>query len=237
MKAVLRAFVGFLRGVIDDYMLVACMLAPLIMGVVFRFGIPQLESFLRESFSQPCVLSPYYLIFDLLIVVTIPMMFSFSGVMTILEELDNGTARYLMVTPIGRSGYLASRILICSVVGMLYSVAIIGFFGLSDMRLIMNLAVSVMCAFTGIIVSVFVIAFANNKVEGMALIKLSGIIIFGIPAVFFLPVPIVYVSCILPSYWLTIMAQSENYLYLLPTLLVSTMWMLLFYKKFSLKLV
>ncbi len=237
MKAVMNSFRRFFSGVLNDYMLVACILAPLIMGAAFHFGIPSLESYLCKTFTKLSVLSPYYLVFDLLISVMTPVMFSFSGVMTTLEELDNGTARYLMVTPVGKKGYLLSRIGIPSIVGIVYGIIVIAVFGLSGISIVMNIAVSVLCAVTGIITSMIVIAFAGNKVEGMALIKLSGIIILGIPAMFFLPSPIMYVSGVLPSSWFTLMARSGNYLYSLPALLVSAIWMTLLYKKFSSKLI
>ncbi len=237
MKAIFLSFRRFLLSVLDDYMLVACMIMPIIMGGAFRFGIPALESYLCDTFSQQSILSPYYLIFDLVIAIMIPMMFSFAGVMTTLEEIDNGTARYLMVTPLGKWGYLISRIGITSGVSVIYSVIAVMFFGLANISFIMNIAVSVLCAVTGIIISVFVVAFAGNKVEGMALIKLSGIIILGIPAVFFLPTPIKYIACIFPSYWFTVMACNENYLYMFPTLLVSVIWVIPIYRKFTCKLV
>lgn len=237
MKAILISFLKFLRGVLDDFMLIACILMPLIMGAAFRFGIPALEKYLCSAFSKQSVLEPYYLIFDLTIAVMTPMMFSFTGVMTVLEELDNGTARYLMVTPIGKSGYLASRVGITAAVSAVYSVIAVALFGIADMSVLMNVAVSVMCSVTGVIVSVFVVALAGNKVEGMALIKLSGIIILGIPAVFFLPAPIKYAACIFPSYWFTEMARSGNYLYALPSLLVSSSWFAPIYVKFSRKLI
>lgn len=236
MKAVLRCFIRFVHGVWKDYMLFACILMPLIMGALFFFGIPPLEAYLCREYLMVSILKPYYLIFDLVIAIMTPIMFAFSGVMTTLEELDNGTARYLMVTPIGQSGYLISRIGLCSVIGIIYSIVAIAIFGISGMSLLMNIVISIMCALTGLIVSIFVIAFAGNKVEGMALIKLSGIIILGIPAVFFLPAPMVYITSIFPSYWFTLMAKSNNYFFVIPTLIVSLIWLLIFSKKFSSKL-
>lgn len=236
MRAVFLAFRRYIEGILDDYMLIACSIAPIIMVVAFHFAIPALEQYLCDAFSTKAILSPYYLIFDLLIAVMTPVMFSFSGVMATLEEIDNGTAYYLMVTPIGKSGYIASRIGLPALIAVPYSIILMAVLGLSGMSLLMNIAISFLCAVTGIIVSIFVIAFANNKVEGMALIKMSGIIVLGIPAVFFLPTPILYICGILPSYWYTIMAKSQNYLYALPAVTISVIWLFLIYRKFSRKL-
>ena len=237
MTAIMSAFKRFLSGILDDFMLTVCILAPIIMGAALRFGIPILENFLCRTFSESYILKPYYLIFDLLLVVMTPMMLAFSGVMTTLEELDNGTAKYLMVTPVGKTGYLTSRICVLPAAGIIYSVIVIIIFGISDINLLMNFLLSVTSAVTGIIVSFLVVAFAGNKVEGMALTKLCGIFILGIPAVFFLPTPISYLCGVIPSYWFTLMAKSDNYIYALPTLATSAVWFILIYKKFYSKLV
>ena len=237
MKAVMNAFKRFLSGILDDFMLSVCIHAPVIMGAALHFGIPMLENFLCRTFSESNILKPYYLIFDLLLAVMTPMMLAFSGVMTTLEELDNGTAKYLMVTPIGKTGYLTSRICVLPTACIVYSVIVITIFGISDINLMMNFLLSVTSAVTGIIVSLLVVAFAGNKVEGMALTKLCGIFLLGIPAVFFLPTPISYLCGVIPSYWFTLMAKSNNYIYVIPTLAVSAVWFTLIYKKFSSKLV
>lgn len=39
-----------------------------------------------------------------------PILFSFAGVLVILDEIDCGMAKYYGVTPVGKNGYLASRI-------------------------------------------------------------------------------------------------------------------------------
>lgn len=237
MKAVMYSFRKFLLGVLNDYMLIGCILVPVLMGGTFHFGIPVLEQYLCQTFHESPILAPYYLIFDLTIAVMTPMMFAFAGVMTTLEELDNGTARYLMVTPIGKSGYLASRIFLPATLSIVYCVIAVYFFGLSHMTLLMNIVISIFCSMTGIIVALFVIAFAGNKVEGMALIKLSGIMILGIPAVFFLPSPIVYFAGVFPSYWFTRMALNKKYLLIIPCLLITVCWFLPIYRKFNKKLV
>lgn len=237
MKAICSSFLKFVRGVFDDYMLAACMLTPVLMGALFRLGIPRLEMFLCTTFSQSEILAPYYLIFDLVICVMTPIMYAYAGVMTMLEEFDNGTARYLMVTPIGRSGYFVSRIGFGTAFGAVMSTVTIVICGLSGMSLGMIVLESVFCAITSLIIAVFVISFAGNKVEGMALVKLSSVLILGIPAVFFLPQPLVYLAGIFPSYWFTLVARERNLIFSIPTLLVSAAWFALLYRKFCRRLV
>ncbi len=235
--AVYKSFRRFIAGVWDDYMLVACTLAPIFMGVAFKFGITYLEQFLCDYFELTAILSPYYGIFDLLLAIMTPVMFAFSGVMTMLEELDNGTARYLMVTPLGKKGYIASRIGIISILAVFYDIVMLLVFGISGMNILMQISISVLSAIIGLIISLIVVSFAHNKVEGMALIKLSGVMIAGIPVAYFVTSPIAYLCGIMPSFWLAKLAIEEKYMYLPATLLCSILWLVILYRRFDRKLV
>ncbi|MEG2687084.1 MAG: ABC transporter permease, partial [Christensenellaceae bacterium] len=110
MRRVLRAFVPFFTEIEHNFMLVACIIGPVLMGAVFRFLIPVLEKLLCDDFDLPQVLASYYIIFDLLLVIMTPILLCFAGVLVILEELDSGVAKYYVVTPLGKGGYLLSRI-------------------------------------------------------------------------------------------------------------------------------
>lgn len=236
MKGIFRAFVQLLRVIWQDRMLVACLFAPVLIGAFFRFGIPAVEQLLREYLKMPQVLSPYYLLFDLMLLVMTPLMLSFAGVMVMLEELDNGTAKYLMVTPLAKGGYLASRIALPTAVSVPYGFAALTIFGLSKMDVALSLGCAVFAAVVSVIVSMFVVAFAKNKVEGMALIKLSGFLIMGFIVPFFISSPMGYLAGVLPSFWLGRLAIDGNWLFALPTLAVSALWMAALYRKFSRKL-
>jgi fluoroquinolone transport system permease protein len=232
MRKIWTSFLKYLTGVWDDYMLVACMFAPILMGLAFFFGIPALEKVLCSEFAMIEILKPYYRMFDLLLSIMTPIMFVFSGVMTMLEENDNKTARYLMVTPLGRSGYLMSRIGLNTVFAFIYTIIAVMIFGLSKMSLLMNLMTSFLNALLSIVVAMVVIAFAKNKVEGMALIKLSGLLLLGIPVAYFIPSPTAYLCSILPSFWMTKLAMEGNYIYMLPTIGTLFLWGGCLYKRF-----
>ena len=58
MTAIMSAFKRFLSGILDDFMLTVCILAPIIMGAALRFGIPILENFLCRTFSESYILKP-----------------------------------------------------------------------------------------------------------------------------------------------------------------------------------
>ncbi|MCI2047955.1 MAG: ABC transporter permease [Faecalibacterium sp.] len=236
MKAMQNAYLRFLAGVWQDAMLAACMAAPIFMGAAFRLGLPLLEGLLCRTLACTAFLAPYYRLFDLLLAVMTPIMFAFSGVMTILEETDNGTARAMMVTPLGKSGYLFSRIGLSALLATGYAALLLAICGLSGMGGGMILAVSALSSLFSIVVSMLVVAFAHNKVEGMALIKLSGILIFGLPAVFFVAPPARFLAGVLPSFWMAELAVTGQWGYLVPALLCCGVWGAALYRRFAAKL-
>ena len=216
-------------------MLAVCLIAPIMMAVLFRYGAPVLESWLCRTLQASQVLAPYYALFDLLLSLMTPLMLCFAGVMVVLEELDDGTATYLMVTPLGKSGYLASRLVVLTALSVVYEIALMAVFTLSGMLLWMNALSALVNALVSVSVAMLVIGFARNKVEGMALIKLSGFFILGYLGAYFLQGPVQYLAGVLPGYWLGRMVLSGSPLWALPAAGVACGWIVLLYRRFDVR--
>ncbi len=233
MNIICFAFRQFLKSVWSDFMLAACLFAPIFMGLFFKIGVPILEQFLFKYFNTTTILTPYYPLFDLLLSYMTPLMLSFSGIMVILEELDDGTAKYLFVTPLGKRGYFISRIGILTCLSILYNVILLAIFSLSDIPWYHMIIAAFLNAIFSIIIAMMVIAFAKNKVEGMALVKLSGFMIVGFLAAFFMKTPLGYIAGILPSFWMGRLIFDSGLLAILPCVGISFAWMVLLNKKFK----
>lgn len=236
MKKVLFIMKPFITEIKHDFMLVACIVGPMFVGAIFKFLLPVLENVLCDYFSMEYILSPYYDVFDMILVVMTPIMLCFAGVMVILEEVDNGVMKYYAVTPVGRGGYLCSRLVIPVVVAVIYDVLLLLLFTSSHMELVMILALSVSGGLFANITSILVIAFAKNKMEGMALIKLCGILIIGIPASYFISGPVRYLFGVLPSFWMAELLELRNIWMFAMVLITSGAWVGLLYGKFRRKL-
>lgn len=236
MKRVLYAMKPFLAEIMHDFMLIICIIMPIIMGVVFRFLLPVLENVLCEYFCLSHILSPYYILFDLLIAVMTPIMFSFSGVMVMLEEADNGLTAYFTVTPLGRRGYLMARIGVPIAVALVYDVILLLIFANVSLSFGMMVVFSLSSGMLALITSLLVVTFAKNKMEGMALIKLCGLLLVGIVVPYFLTSTVQYVFSILPTYWLAKLSITGNYLFFLPTVLTSFLFIAFLYRRFRTKI-
>lgn len=236
MKKSLIAFNPFIQEIMQDTMLTVCLLVPILAGSVFKFLIPYLEQLLCNFLHQTTLLSPYYLIFDLLLALLAPMMFAFPGTMVILGELDNSTAKYLSVTPLGRNGYIMSRLGIPTFIAILYTMVLLLAFSLTRITFPMLISLSVCSGLMGLIPSLLVVSFSRNKVEGMAMNKLSSVIMLGLFVPFFIYGKEQYLSSFLPSFWFAKLATTHNYFTLFPLITSIFIWIYFLWRKFEKKI-
>jgi fluoroquinolone transport system permease protein len=104
-------------------------------------------------------------------------------------------------------------------------------------------ATAVLSSFSGILMAMMLVSIASNKVEGLAVSKLLGIIIFGIPLAWFANSYLRVIGCLLPTYWIMdilIKADSgQTVNYMLDFILGMTctsVWFIILYRIFVKKL-
>ncbi|MDF2950022.1 MAG: ABC-type transport system, multidrug-familypermease [Sedimentibacter sp.] len=231
------SFMQYINQIARDAMLFLSCLAPVLYGLFIKFGIPAAEKFLTGYYSRKEVLVPYFIIFDLFLVVLTPMMFSFASSMVILGEIDDGITKYMSVTPIGRGGYLISRLVFPLIFSLLVSIIVMNVFSLTIISLEMITVLSFLSSVLGFITSMMVVSLSANKVEGMAITKMSGISMIGILLPFFVSARIQYLAMILPSFWMAKYAMEGKITYLILCIMVSVGWILLLLRKFMKKII
>ena len=233
MKPIFRSFDMFIRQIWGDNMLIAVCVAPILAGCFFRFGIPYIELLLCDYFNKISILSNYYLLFDLFLSILTPYMFCFASSMVMLTEYDENMTSYMAVTPIGKKGYLISRLAFPAVISFFASVLLMLGFTLTRWSFSMILITCLLTCILSIAVSLIMFSFSHNRVEGMAVAKLSGLIMLGLPIPFFITSSVQYLFSLLPSFWIAKLCTENNYLLLLPALMSSVVWLWLLYKKFE----
>jgi len=225
----------YLNQIAKDAMLFLSCLAPVLYGLFMKFGIPAAEKFLTGYYSREEVLVPYFLIFDLFLVVLTPMMFSFASSMVILGEIDDGITKYMSVTPLGRGGYLISRLILPLTLSFVVSIIVMNVFSLDIISFEMIILLSFLSSVLGFITTMMVVSLSANKVEGMAITKMSGISMIGIILPFFVLTRIQYLAIMLPSFWMAKFALEGKITYLILCVMVSAGWILLLLRKFMRK--
>jgi fluoroquinolone transport system permease protein len=215
-----------------DALLAMLIPAPILIGVVFRYGIPALDSWLAQTLGHTAIVPQFRTMLDLMLLLLIPYLLNMAASMIMLEERDEGVSLYFAVSPPGTKGYLTGRILQPAMISVALSAAMFSLFRSSDLSMTRAIPIAFLASAASVAVCIGVVAFANNKVEGLALMKLGGLSLMGIQAPFFLSGTSQYLFSPLPSFWMTKAAIEPNNwpLFIAAGLTVSALWIWLFFR-------
>lgn len=235
MRAIRLSFLQMLAYMRRDRMLFAACLAPFLAGLLFRFAIPLLETVITDWLALPAVIAPYYALIDIFLAMLSPAMFCFVSAMVSLEEADEKTAAYLFVTPLGRNGYLAARFCIPSAAAFLVTAVLLPVFRLTPLSPIDIVLLAAGGALQGVIISLLILTLSSNKLEGMAVTKLSSLTIFGAAVPFFVRHRVQYLLSPLPSFWIGKAVRESIPFYMLPAFALSVIWIALLAKRYLMR--
>ena len=233
MRENARSFTMFLKQIRSDSMLYLMCFLPLLIAGVFKFGIPFLETQLCALLHTASILRDYYLLFDLFLAVFAPYFMVFVSSMVMLSEIDEHLAAYLAVTPIRREGYLVSRLLVPSLISAAVSAALMALCTLTPWSPWDILLSCLLAVLVSVPVAMLIVVFSHNRVEGMALAKLAGLLLMGIPVPFFLPNGFQYLFAWLPSFWYAKVFYGKAYWAAVPAALTALAWTWAQFKRFE----
>ena len=118
----------------------------------------------------------------------------------LLDHRDEGTLAALGVTPLTTSGYLAYRLTVPMLVAFAATLLMFPLTGVPVRTGVVVLA-ALAAAPAAPLLALFLAAFARNKVQGFALMKASGVLIWPPVAAVFVPMPWQLLFGISPVYW------------------------------------
>lgn len=231
MKAIRLSFLHMLKFIRHDMMLFAAGLSPLLAGVAIHFGVPVMEKILIRFTGSSAVLAPYYGLFDIFFSAIAPAMFCFIAAMVILEEHDDHIDRYLFVTGLGRGGYFVSRIVLPAAATFVVTVVLLPVFRLTDLSVAEMFFLALTGTLQGIIIDLLIVTLSSNKLEGMAVTKLSALMILGAALPYFVPMPVGFILAFLPSFWVGLAIHRGALVYMLPSICVAGIWILVLQMK------
>lgn len=224
MKAIRLSFFHMLKLVRRDRMLLAAALAPFLAGIAIHFGVPFVERFLMRFTGLPALLSAYYGLFDIFFSSITPAMFCFIAAMVMLEERDDHIDRYLFVTGLGQNGYFVSRIVLPALGAFAVTAMLLPVFHLTPLSAGAILLLSLAGTLQGIIIGLLIVTISSNKLEGMAVTKLSSLMMLGAVIPYFVPAPFCFFLSFLPSFWMGNAMLEGRLLSLMPSLAAAVGW-------------
>ncbi len=228
MKGRLGVFTSSFVLMRRDPMLVLLLIAPFMAGAVLGVGLPHLAPVLLDAFAFD--LTPWYPVFDILMLMLAPLMAGMLTGFLMLDERDEGVGHYFSVTPSGGVWYLISRLTFPILWSLMVTPVIATLFSLSGIALWRVLCIAIIGGIAASAQALLLLAFAKNKVEGFAVSKLMGILLLPVFVPLFVHALWGYSFGVFPAFWMGAMLYGPFYL-LIPGLLVGLVWLLLLYKR------
>ncbi|MCC6742874.1 MAG: hypothetical protein IT175_03345 [Acidobacteria bacterium] len=197
-----------------DSLLLSTAFGPLLLALLYRFGVPQLTGALARGADFDLV--PYYGLLMSFFLMMPPGLVGMIVGFLLLDERDDRTLTALLVTPLSLSTYLAYRVTAPLLVGVLATLLCYPIAGLAPLAIPDLAVIAVLAAVTGPITALFLVSFAENKVAGFALVKIINLVNVLPIAAYFLDLPWQLVGGVVPGYWpmkmLWLATAGESYL-------------------------
>lgn len=190
-----------LRNIPREPLIVFMLLAPWVYVVLLRLALPVAGEWLMATYGVSVV--DYYPLIMTAFTLPIPLFIGIVYGLLLLDERDDRVFPALQVTRVSLDAYLAYRLVAAACVSVPYSAFYAWATGLVPPRTVLaTLPALVLGAAVSAFTMLFLVAFASNKVEGLALLKVLGtLIMFGPMVAFFWRSPWQLVLGIIPSYW------------------------------------
>lgn len=172
---------------------------PLLFALLFRWLAGLVSPWLTERFGvDPVAYQPLLASF---VVLLAPMMYGAVVGFLLLDQKDDGTLIALRVTPLTARGYLAYRIAVPTLLGLLITPVALELSGFSRVGPGAQLLAAAAAAPLGPGFALFIAAFARNKVQGFALMKASGALNWIPVIAWFVTSPWQIAFGLCPTYW------------------------------------
>ena len=188
-----------LRNVRRDALLPWMAAVPLVIALLLRLGVPALSRWLRAEFGF--ALEPYFPLLMSFLVMTAPGMAGMVTGFLLLDERDEQVHAALRVTPVAFGTYLSYRIATPLFLGLVATLVAYPVADLAPVPFPDLLAVALLSAFAGPITALFLAAFAENKVSGLALVKVVNTVNMLPVLAYFLAEPWQFVAGVVPAFW------------------------------------
>lgn len=188
-----------LHSVQRDPLLGWLLVYPLVIALVLRLGMPLVADWALARWQLD--LTPFYPLIASFVLLTPPMLTGMVVGFLLLDERDDRTLSALQVTPLTLGQYLAYRLGMPMLASMTVTLAVIPLLGLVDLGPTEVLLVGLAAAPIAVLYALALAAFAQNKVQGFALIKAMGILTLPPILAWFVASPWQWLFGLDPLFW------------------------------------
>jgi fluoroquinolone transport system permease protein len=191
-----------ISGTNRDPLLVMIVVAPVIWTTGVAVLTPRFTAMLSDRYDFDLV--PYYpLVLTAFLLLTSIIIVGGLAAFLVLDEIDAGTLTALRVTPVPLSMFFAYRAATVMVVTTGYVVATMSLSGILEPGLVPALIpIGLLSGLSAVVCLLLIIAVANNKIQGLAMVRALGMLMAGLPALpWFIHSGWNLAFGVLPPYW------------------------------------
>ncbi len=189
-----------LRSLWRDPMLRWMAVLPLAMALVLRWLVPpllaRLSAWIGHDLSGAVVPLTSYVI-----VMIAPGIVGIVIGFLLLDHRDEGSLAALGVTPLTFGGYLVYRLAVPLPLALAATLLMFPLAGVAGVRPAAAVVAALVAAPMAPLFALFLAAFARNKVQGFALMKAAGAVLWPPLFAFFVPLPWQLLFGLSPVYW------------------------------------
>lgn len=187
------------RNVRRDSLLRWFIFLPLLIVLALRFAIPFATQLLWERLSFD--LHPYYQLINSFLYLIMPLLVGMILGFLLLDQRDDQTLTALQVTPLSLNGYLIYRISLPLLISLVTTLVMVPLAGLGQVNIAAHLAAALCAAPLAPMFALFNAAFAQNKVQGLAVMKASSVISIPPFVAYFVTSGWQWLFGLVPTYW------------------------------------
>jgi len=183
-----------------DEMLRWMIFIPLVQALAIRWLLPMMIDAVEGWLGLE--LSPYYApLMGYITLLIVPYLWGAIIGFLLLDQRDEQTLTALQVTPLPLRGYLTYRLLVPAVAAALATLLVMPITGLFSLDWWMYPVAVLGVAPMAPLAALALTAFAENKVQGLALMKAAGIVLVPPLIAYFLPAPWHLLFAWAPTWW------------------------------------
>ena len=188
------------KNIRRDDLLRWIIVAPVALALALRWLAPLLLD--RIGTALQIDYAPYYDPFAaFLIILLVPYLAGMVIGFLLLDQRDDGTLTALQVTPLSLNGYLLYRLAMPMLVSVVMTLIAAPLSGVVNVGVGLLLLTAVCAAPLAPIFALLLASLAQNKVQGFAITKVAGIILFPPLIAYFINAPWQIIFGIFPTYW------------------------------------
>lgn len=183
-----------------DAMLRWMIFLPIVITIAIRLLLPRIV--VRLDGWLPLDLQTLYApLMGAIFFLIVPFLWGMLIGFLLLDQRDDGTLTALQITPLPMSHYLLYRLGMPALLSAVTTVVLFPFAGLAMLSPLPLLVLALLGAPLAPLVALLLAAFAENKVQGLAMSKASGLLMLPALAAYFLPAPWRWLAAVAPTFW------------------------------------